>query len=67
MKHMHEDINEQIKISIVSIYEAVNQEAENCAEIYVSSTLGLSDSEDSKQTIKNQYIDLFMEEIRKQI
>ena len=60
---MEEDIKRAI--SSCRIWEELRDEAEQHAELYVSTTMGLSDEDESKQTIKSQYIDMFMEEIRK--
>jgi hypothetical protein len=68
MDHLTENVKESVKgcKSIVNMHVA--DLAEKYAEVYVSSTLGLVDGEDSqKQSIKNQYIEAFYEEMRKSI
>ena len=64
---MKNDI-EQKSINIISDTKISIQDlAEYHSEVYVSSILGMSDDEPTKQTIKNQYKEAFYEQVRKSI
>ena len=60
---MIEDVKQAV--SSCRVWEQVRQDAEDAAERYVSSVMVLPDEDEQKQVIKSQYIDLFMEEVRK--
>ena len=65
MEHLQLDIQSKINKSIKDIRGSIYEQAEKNAEIYVSSTLGLED--DVKASIKNQYIEHFIESVRELI
>ena len=66
MEQLKEDVKKQINANKQMLRENINQKAEICAENYVSVVMGLEDDTDgTKQAIKNQYIELFVEGIVK--
>lgn len=67
MEHIKEDIERETRSGAGQIRYIIAQNAEQCAEVYVSSTLGLDKEVDTKEELKRQYIELFTEEIMKKI
>jgi hypothetical protein len=65
MKELEADVKRQVNASKQSLRYHIEHQAEICAENYVSHILGLSDEDETKQATKNQYIELFTEEIIK--
>jgi len=63
---MHEDILESVHRTKSFVKNQVAEYAEQCAEVYVSSKLGLTDEPD-KQGLKNTYIEEFIRLMGKQI
>lgn len=64
---MYNDILECVKRESKSIRDEVIKCAEQCAEVYVSSTLGLEDGHVDKQGIKDSYIEEFKDLMFKQL
>lgn len=66
MEHLIENVRENVKGCKDLVKMQITDLAEKYAEVYVSSTLGLVDGEDEqKQSIKNQYIEAFCEEMQR--
>lgn len=63
---MQNDILEAVKRTKGFVRDRVIEYAEQSAEVYVSSTMGLEDGEE-KQRIKNEYIEEFTNLMCKQI
>jgi len=63
MENLIKDIETNIPRFVGGIKSDIYQLAENQAEIYVSTILGLEDEDGTKQIIKNQYIDEFVCEL----
>jgi len=68
MEHLIENVKDSVRGCKSLVSMQITDLAEKYAEVYVSSTLGLVDGEDEqKQSIKNQYIEAFEEEMRKSV
>lgn len=64
---IEKDVNNAIKSNIAMNRDNIYSDAENAAEVYVSSTLGLEDDDCKKEEIKRLYIDVYTEMIKEQI
>ena len=58
---LQNDINSNASVFAVVLRSIIQREAERLAETYVSSTLGLEDSDARKSLIKLEYIDSFID------
>ena len=65
--HLQDDVRQKVRGCIDIIRLSVVELAERHAEVYVSSTLGLSDDEDRKKFIKDTYIEEFTNQAKKTI
>ncbi len=63
MEQMLRDVSDNVERTKDFVKMQITEYAENNAEVYVSSILGLED-EDEKENTKRQYIELFEESFR---
>lgn len=66
METLEQNIRRQVRSCLNAMKSHINQLAEQHAEVYVSSTLGLEEGEEKENT-KKQYIEEFVIELRKLI
>ena len=62
-KHMREDVDLEVTADINNIKDDIYQRAENSAEEYVSSKLGMDSDNSLKEGTKKQYQELFVEKV----
>ena len=62
-KHMREDVDSEVTADINNIKDDIYQRAENSAEEYVSSKLGMDSDNSLKEGTKKQYQELFVEKV----
>lgn len=69
MKKLLEDVYQKVNKSKYEVKSHVERLAEQYAEEFVSCVLGIDDEDGdgNKEAVKTQYIECFLEEIRKQI
>ena len=63
-EHLMNAVSAAVKSFVGVTRNAILKEAEQKAEEYVSSTLGLDDSSFSKQIVKDQFINAFTDKIK---
>lgn len=61
-QHMLKDVMKRVKYTLQNKDLNIEQFAENCAEVYVTTTLGLSSTDFNYQSRKDSYIEIFMTE-----
>ena len=66
-KHMREDVDLEVTADINNIKDDIYQRAENSAEEYVSSKLGMDGDNPLKEGTKKQYQDLFIDKVRQML
>ena len=66
-QHLLDDINSAVSVFVGVPRSIIRRQAEQEAERYVSSSLGLEDDDARKDLIKLEYIDSFTDKIKWQI
>jgi len=61
-QHMLKDVLKRVKYALDSKELNIEQFSENCSEVYVTTTLGLSSTDFNYQSRKDSYTEIFMSE-----